>query len=134
MRRFISSLAVLSVLGASLISPYLHLHKSAQHGHDDSGLHEHSALVHAHISDLPISTSIGNSEAVTTQEDEHDAESFASFYLTRQVTYAVHPVDLTQRTVFPECSLQAFSFVNQYAPRTHDPPLLAVSVPRAPPA
>lgn len=135
MRRSLAGQTSLAVLLAFISAPFLHLHAAGKHEHDGQSAHEHETIIHAHLAEA---------DATSAQTLHHDAElSLASHDAKTLGVFAVVPrnasrlplpfliearIELLPACVFIE------RFVLQSAPRTHDPPLLDPSIPRAPPA
>jgi len=135
MRRAWAAQTILTVLLAFIGAPLLHLHTAEKHEHDGRATREHETTVHAHLPEA---------DAAPAESHHHDAElSHASHSARPLEVFAIVPnaapvpalpflvaarIELVPTTVSIEHS------VLQSAPRTHDPPLLDPTGPRAPPA
>lgn len=134
MRRVWAAQTVFAVLLAFVGAPLLHVHISEKHGHDGQPTHEHETIIHAHLPDADTAPA----------EPSHGAElSHASDVAKPLELFAIVPSYLSllalpflvkARTELPPSAVSVERYVLQSDPRTHDPPLLAPSIPRAPPA
>lgn len=137
MRRVITSQVCLALLIAFLFAPYLHLHDAVQHSHDANGVHDHSPVVHTHpvVSTNPSRHHNGDGIGILEKEIEaaHEAASLTTFRFTQKAPTALSFVPVQDNLLLDTPGQGSFlprSLVN----RTHDPPLLAHSASRAPPA
>ena len=137
MRRVVSSQVCFAFLIAFLFAPHFHLHEAVQHSHDARGLHDHSPVVHTHLVVSTHSTRHHNGDGIGILEEEIEATHEAAF-LTRFSFTQKAPTALSFALVLDNFLLYAreqSSFVlKSLENRMHDPPLLAHSAPRAPPA
>ena len=129
-RHFFSPLACLALLFGFVAEPHQHLHVVASHeGHAELG---NSAIVHAHPHAVTAPPKEDNRVQGGVSRRGHAAWSLDSF--------AAMPHAVSCLFFGPESSLLVFAppvirtGVEVVQPCGHDPPDLAFSVPRAPPA
>ena len=133
MRRSIAGHTTLAVLLAFITAPFLHFHAAGTNEHD--GGHEHEATVHAHVADADSAADEHGDHDAEFSGDGHDARPLGVFaVLPSNTSLLTLPFLTAERTYVAPAQVSVERPTLQSAPRTHDPPLLAPSIPRAPPA
>jgi hypothetical protein len=132
MRRLIAVQACLTLLMALYMAPFQHVHLGVEDDHEVHEAHHHFNIVHSHP--FVIFTSAGNDGGanVTAADDDHRAISLDT-YAAIQLS-ALSPVFLPGSPVIWSSPAESFAPVEFVEVRGHDPPILASSPPRAPPA
>ena len=137
MRRVISSQVCLAFLIAFLFAPHFHLHEAMQHSHDARGLHDHSPIVHTHPVVSTHSTRHHNGDGIGNLEEEieaaHEAAFLTTFNFTQKAPPALSFALVLDNLLLDTPELDSF-ILGSLETRMHDPPLLAHSASRAPPA
>jgi hypothetical protein len=126
---------ILTVLLAFVGAPFLHLHVAEQHEHGGGPAHSHQAVVHAHFPDWFPALNSADQHDPGLSHAEHEAKpleflaniSRGASVLTLNFLHAERSGALPSVELFP-------GMILPFAPRTHDPPPLDLSGPRAPPA
>ena len=131
MRRLTAIFASLGLLLALLVAPFQHVHVGVDDHHEQHEGHGHSSIVHAHF--LLVFIPVGeNQRTEVTDLHQHKAISIDKFATTISATLAL--ISVPQSRVLLFALPWRFSPVSLVELRGHDPPLLAFSAPRAPPA
>ena len=136
MRRAWAVQTILTVLLASIASPFLHIHPGARHEHSGLPAHEHKTVIHAHVPEAPISAREDQNEPEIADLSHagHDAQPLSIKALQARAVFSFAPALRAERTVFPTSSPILVAIVPQDVPSAHDPPHLDLTIPRAPPA
>jgi hypothetical protein len=132
MRRLIAVQACLTLLMALYMAPFQHVHLGVDDDHEEHEAHHHSNIVHSHP--FVIFTPAGNDGGanVTAADDDHRAISLDTFAAIHAPT--LFPAFLPGSPVIWSSLAESFAPVEFVEVRGHDPPALASSPPRAPPA
>lgn len=127
MRPVLAAQLCVAVFQAFLLAPSQHVHEPESEG----GGNEHSTIVHSHFYAHSVFLVLPGEPAVTESE-EQEAWSLDTFTIVLPI--GSHPV-LPSRAPFVPFTLRpvlgAAAVVEEHA---HDPPVIDVSIPRAPPA
>jgi hypothetical protein len=131
MRRVIAVQACLTLLMALYMAPFQHVHLGVDDDHEEHEAH-HPSIVHSHPFVIFIPAGHDGGATVTGADDDHHAISLDT-YAAIQLS-ALSPVFLPGSPVILASPAESFTPVEFVEVRGHDPPALASSPPRAPPA
>ena len=132
MRRLIAVQACLTLLMALYMAPFQHVHLGVDDDHEEHEAHHHSNIVHSHPFVIFVPAGNDGGATVTETDDDHRAISLDT-YAAIQVS-SLFPVFLPVSPVILSSPAESFAPVEFVEVRGHDPPALASSPPRAPPA
>ena len=134
MRRLVVPPTCLVLLLMLFMAPYQHVHLAMDHD-PDAGDHHHdddAAVVHVHFYESVAPTQNGQ-PAVDDPDRDHVSRSLDSFATMPAVDMPVLYRPESRIFIFPP-EQRVVAIVESIEPCGHDPPLLARSVPRGPPA
>lgn len=135
MRRAWAAQTILTVLLAFVGAPLLHVHMAEKHGHDGWPVHRHETVIHAHLPDAHVVPSSAGYHDAELSHTSHGAEPLEVFAVVpNDASLLAPPFVLASRMELVPAAVSVERPFLQSAPRTHDPPLLDPSIPRAPPA
>jgi hypothetical protein len=132
MRRVIAVQACLTLLLALYMAPFQHVHLGVDDDHEEPEAHHHSNIVHSHQFIIFIPAGHDGGANVTAAEDDHRAISLDTYAAIQVPT--PFPVFLPGSPVILSSPAESYAPVEFVEVRGHDPPALASSAPRAPPA
>lgn len=130
MRRMVTLPVCFALLMALCMAPFQHVHLAMGH----SGLDHDTefAIVHIHFGTIPVLRGAPDSSRITESDAEH-AQALDTFTAIAQAVVFLAIVPESDALVLSPPQLSA-GIVEAVEPRGHDPPIVDVSVPRAPPA
>jgi len=133
MRRTLAIHTGLAFLLAFFGAPFLHLHTAVaeEDHHHGRAARAHGAIVHAHFPDAQAAEH-GDADVSPAEEHEFSLNVFA--VMLKQPALPDLPFLIAARIEAQPLVASAARIVLQFAPHTHDPPLLEATNPRAPPA
>lgn len=135
MRRIITLPLCVALLTALGMAPYQHVHAAV--GHLDHADHDHddveSAIVHIHFYAISVPPGTQGASQASDSDADHASRSLDTFKAISQAAVLISVCPQSSAFVFPPAEFSA-TVVEAIEPRGHDPPLLDVSAPRAPPA
>jgi hypothetical protein len=129
MRRFAALQTCLGLLTAFVVAPFQHVHPEHGPGSD----HDHAGLIHSHFYSVPVSHGNHSGRQFDDIDDDHRAVWSIDTY-TVVMTVGIPPFipsPASAALFAPSPSGQPVAIVEE---RGHDPPPIAHSIPRGPPA
>lgn len=119
----------LALFQSFLLAPVQHVHETPDA--DLANGHEHSVVIHSHFSPH-VATPLRGGGAAISDYDGPEAWPLNTFTLVLPMgMHAVIPSPASDAIYTPQAIAGAVVAVDE---RTHDPPALSLSIPRAPPA
>jgi hypothetical protein len=131
MRRFTTYVAFWALLLAFFMAPYQHVHKAQGSEHEVGG-DDDSPVVHVHPYGISFPVEEDSGSRTVVSHKEHVAWSLDSFTATIQSGFASFVQ--AESSITPFVPSKSFVPMEIVETRGHDPPQLALSVPRSPPA
>jgi len=124
MRRAVALESCIALVAALILAPFQHVHHG-DHDHDDA------SFIHAHFY-APVVEHADSGPEIEDPHDEHSAAALDTFTIVPTAIFTLlQPPQIAVLIVV----LPVFSGRTEpVEERAHDPPALACSIPRAPPA
>ena len=135
MRRAWTAQTILAFLLAFVGAPFLHLHLTERPGHHDHAVHDHGAVIHAHLPEADARPAETRHHSGELSHASHAAKPLNVFAVVpSEAPILALPFLVEARAELVPAFISSESVAPRFTPRTHDPPLLDATTPRAPPA
>jgi len=133
MRRVAVPSVSLALMLAFLMAPFQHIHLAARHDWETDHDHDDPAIVHAHFyaETVPVNRNTGSN--LKDSHGEHASQSLDTFTPIPQAGLIALVLPQSRILLFRLADLLV-GVVEVTESRSHDPPFIDFSIPRAPPA